>query len=300
MWWCLSLLFAAGPICEAEAKYYVTVYSYQSEPLRIRNTHTFAHFVKKTPLTVEEQTISWMPASLRIAVLSRLPERGVNLSLEQTFQLAESMGARVTNHGLFEITRELYDRATNQIKRLGSGQVQYKCVDRRIRGIASNCIHAVSDVAGDLDTGTQSGAAATAVVVQHLASFVVRPSSPRVPTQLVLASVRSEPANQTEGLQQPALSNIAIVQVSVPEDAKVWIDGRETHQLGADRVFQSPPVIPDKEYFYEVSAQWRDSVGNEVAQKRNVTVWANRTVHVSFMSNSLATESTLASVGVTP
>jgi hypothetical protein len=198
MFWYISLLLFVPPALDAEPKYYVTYYSYQSDPLRIRYTHTFAHFVKKTPLTTQEQTISWMPASLRIAVLRRRAEQGVNLNLQDTLQLAQSIGARVTAYGPFEITRELYDRAANQIKRLQSGQVQYKCNDRRFRGEATNCIHAVSDLGGYLDTGTQSGNAATDVVVRHLEAFVIRRPTRVDPTGLSLASLVSPRPIQEE------------------------------------------------------------------------------------------------------
>ena len=170
----IPFIFFVAQVAQTDAKYYVTYYSYDTNPHRVRYTHTFAHFVKQTTTSTEEQTISWMPATLRITVLRRTPEQGVNLTLDQTLQLARSIGAQVISHGPFEITPELYNRAAMQVKQLQSGQVAYKCLDRRFRGFASNCIHAVSDLGGFLDTGTQSGEAATVAVVRLLEAFVVR------------------------------------------------------------------------------------------------------------------------------
>jgi uncharacterized protein (TIGR03000 family) len=286
----LSLLFLALPVFEADAKFYVTYYSYQSNPHKIRYTHTFAHFVKTTPLGAEEQTISWMPASLRIAVLRRQPEPGVNLSLGETFQLAQSIGARVTNQGTFEITRDLYERAANQVKYLRSGQVQYKCVDSRFRGAASNCIHAVSDLGGYLDTGTQSGDAATAAVVRHLDAYVVRQPARAEPAELSLVSLVPDRNVRDESDSRLAQSNTATIRVSVPTEASVWIEGDETRQKGTERLYETPPVTPGKEYFYDITARWRDNEGKEVTRKERVTVRANQTASVSFLSTLLASK----------
>jgi uncharacterized protein (TIGR03000 family) len=283
MFACILLLLFAQPAPEAEAKYYVTYYSYQSNPLKIRYTHTFAHFVKITPTSSEERTISWMPASLRIAVLRRRPEAGVNLSLEETFQLARSIGAEVRSYGPLEITQDLYDRADAQVRLLESGQVAYKCNDRRFRGQASNCIHAVSDLGGFLDTGTQSGDAATASVVRHLDAFVLRQPAKTEPTGLMLASFVSNQATPDQPDSAPDSSSTATLRVTVPEGARVWIDDNETRQSGTERVFESPPVPADKEFFYVVTATWHDGAPKEVSQKQRVAVRANQTARVSFM-----------------
>jgi uncharacterized protein (TIGR03000 family) len=78
---------------------------------------------------------------------------------------------------------------------------------------------------------------------------------------------------QPRGYVQPAYAQPAYVQpaeyrqavagpqpvylnVQVPADAEVWIDGAKTTQMGANRRFASPPLTPGKNYTYEVTATW--------------------------------------------
>ena len=79
--------------------------------------------------------------------------------------------------GPFKIDKELYDRAVKQESRLRSGRVLYKAIDLRFRpGVASNCIHAVSDLDTDkalLDSRLRRGDDASRLVVQHLSRWII-------------------------------------------------------------------------------------------------------------------------------
>src|SRR5262249_9323403 len=121
---------------------------------------------------------SWLPQSLDIVVVRRWAEPGTNLDLQATRRHAESIGARVTMWGPFEIEKELYDRGLVQIARLESGAVRYKAIDEKFRPEASNCIHAGSDIDSDggfLHVSKIWGEAASARVVEHLRRWMIEP-----------------------------------------------------------------------------------------------------------------------------
>ena len=64
-------------------RFYIIVFGSQSTPRRPKYTHTWATVVRVTGAdspgepAVEEHTISWMPATLNIRPLARIPETGV-------------------------------------------------------------------------------------------------------------------------------------------------------------------------------------------------------------------------------
>jgi hypothetical protein len=188
------MMMASAPSRAQEATYYMTIFSAQAASRDPRRTHSFASFVKATPPSptrgrtergsaedyrTEVHTISWMPRSLDIVVLRRRPEPGTNLDLASSLRWAESRNCRVSMWGPYQIDKELYDRAVKQEARLRSGRVLYKAVDRRFRpGMASNCIHAVSDLDIDhglLHSGQGRGDAASRQVAQHLNRWIIDP-----------------------------------------------------------------------------------------------------------------------------
>ncbi|MDB5313646.1 MAG: hypothetical protein JWO38_7848 [Gemmataceae bacterium] len=62
-----------------------------------------------------------------------------------------------------------------------------------------------------------------------------------------------------------------VVELKVPESAaEVYVDGTRTTQTGIDRVFESPPLEPGKDYTYELTARWVDR-GVQVERKKLVT-----------------------------
>src|SRR5260370_6055740 len=79
----------------ANERYYVIVFGSQSSPKRPRLTHTWITGVRATWIdgqaepSLELQTISWMPATLRIRTLSRHTEPGVNLGMPESIQIMQ-------------------------------------------------------------------------------------------------------------------------------------------------------------------------------------------------------------------
>jgi hypothetical protein len=178
------LMIASAPSRAEEPKdsYYMAVFSAQVESNEPRLTHTFATFMKDTGDSAKEyrtevHTIRWMPKSLTIAILGANPEPGTNLDLQSSLRWAESRNCRVSMWGPYKIDNQLYDRAVKQESRLRSGRVLYKAIDLRFRpGVASNCIHAVSDLDTDkglLDSGLRRGDDASRLVVQHLSRWMI-------------------------------------------------------------------------------------------------------------------------------
>jgi hypothetical protein len=160
----------------SETVYYMAVFAYDTEPRAAQSAHTFATFVKSNGRSIEAHTISWLPRTNAVRLLRR-PEPGVNLDLRETFKRANATQAQVHEWGPYQIKPELFTRALKQIDRLASGGVLYKALDNRGRPeTVSNCIHAVSDVAMDnglLETGTNFGVDASAMVVEHLTPWIV-------------------------------------------------------------------------------------------------------------------------------
>jgi uncharacterized protein (TIGR03000 family) len=69
--------------------------------------------------------------------------------------------------------------------------------------------------------------------------------------------------------------------VHVPANARIWFDGLETVQTGAERVFVSPPVKPGRDFAYELRVQWRDGE-RLVERSRRLAVRAGDHVGLDF------------------
>ena len=74
---------------------------------------------------------------------------------------------------------------------------------------------------------------------------------------------------------------IARIELRVPDGAEVWFGGVRTEQSGTQRQFESPPLVPGKEYAYEIRVVWKAD-GREVAESRNVSVHAGDLLTESF------------------
>lgn len=73
----------------------------------------------------------------------------------------------------------------------------------------------------------------------------------------------------------------ALLDVRVPADAEVWLEGAKTQQTGDSRQFVSPPLKPGQDYHYEIKARWKQD-GRDVEQTREVNVRAGGRVNVAF------------------
>jgi hypothetical protein len=137
----------------AAERYYVLIFGSQSQPKRLRHTHTWATFVRvvgegpdPSSHDLYVHTISWLPQTLEVRVWSPLPETGVNLDLYQTLGAVAAHDERVTLWGPFVITPDIYERSLQVYRILQSGVVQYRAISTASDLLISDCIHAVAAV----------------------------------------------------------------------------------------------------------------------------------------------------------
>jgi len=82
-------------------------------------------------------------------------------------------------------------------------------------------------------------------------------------------------------VEQQKVPAAATIQVSLPADAKLFVDGRQTTSQGENRSLETPPLQRDKEFTYTLTATVQRN-NKEVKLQKQVSVSAGRTSHVSF------------------
>lgn len=75
----------------------------------------------------------------------------------------------------------------------------------------------------------------------------------------------------------------ARMEINVPADAQLWLNGASTTLTGATRLFQTPPLTSGPTYTYEVKAKWQQD-GKEKEATRTVTVQPGGFVRVDMKS----------------
>jgi uncharacterized protein (TIGR03000 family) len=105
-------------------------------------------------------------------------------------------------------------------------------------------------------------------------AFVLRPPPPG-PVHEVADGL--PPVNVVPPPDEP----VVLFTVEVPAAAEVTIEGVKCKQTGTSRQFVSPPLVPGKQYAYEIRARWTED-GREVEQTRNLVVTAGERLVVSF------------------
>jgi uncharacterized protein (TIGR03000 family) len=73
------------------------------------------------------------------------------------------------------------------------------------------------------------------------------------------------------------------LNVHVPPDARVFLDGQPTSQGGEFRQFVSPPLEPNEKYSYEIRASWTEN-GRPVERIRKVDVHNGQVVNLDFLT----------------
>lgn len=152
------VLLALGwtlPVRGAEY-HYLLVLGSQRVPNIPNYSHSFATFVRlrgegpdPSRYQLETVTISWMPENLKVRAQAVLPEKGQNLTLQESLESAHLQGERVSLWGPYPVQADLYARAAAQEAHLASGRVRYKALDAGYDNAeVSNCIHAVSSITG--------------------------------------------------------------------------------------------------------------------------------------------------------
>jgi uncharacterized protein (TIGR03000 family) len=84
----------------------------------------------------------------------------------------------------------------------------------------------------------------------------------------------------------PSHPNAAAIDVKVPADARVLVQGQLTRQTGSDRFFESPPLQQDKTYAYKIKAIWTNRDGEKVERNQTVQVRAGSHVTLDFRKPS--------------
>jgi uncharacterized protein (TIGR03000 family) len=96
-----------------------------------------------------------------------------------------------------------------------------------------------------------------------------------------VASTYGALATAPVALTAPPADNVIYVDIRVPADAEVWVEGQRMSQKGAVRLFESPPVTPGIEYVYHMRAHWKEQ-GQDVDEVREATVHAGSKVAIDF------------------
>lgn len=135
----------------------------------------------------ESVDISWLPKGLRPSQQIWdwvVPVTGKNFRLHESLACANSPGLALKTFGPVEISHELYEAARRKAEWLESGHVKYVMLDNLYReraaffqqGGASNCIHAVCDLAitKPLTTHVTYGHKASELVFNHFDPFVAK------------------------------------------------------------------------------------------------------------------------------
>jgi serine/threonine-protein kinase len=78
-----------------------------------------------------------------------------------------------------------------------------------------------------------------------------------------------EDSSKTEGPTRKPVS----LTVLVPHDeATLWINSSQVKQTGTKRTFRSSPLVPGKNYYYELKVEWRPDETTAITRKRKVSV----------------------------
>ena len=76
--------------------------------------------------------------------------------------------------------------------------------------------------------------------------------------------------------------NAANLEVRLPENATLWIQGQQAKETGAVRHFVSPPLANDQTFTYDLHANWTDANGKTIERTKKVEVKAGAWIGVDF------------------
>jgi uncharacterized protein (TIGR03000 family) len=83
--------------------------------------------------------------------------------------------------------------------------------------------------------------------------------------------------------QAAADKKVATVRVLLPQDnATLTIEGQPTRQTGTTRLFESPPLDPDKNYTYTLVAKWMPNNYTTITRTRVIPVKAGATAEADL------------------
>jgi uncharacterized protein (TIGR03000 family) len=111
------------------------------------------------------------------------------------------------------------------------------------------------------------------------------PSYSWLPSNTYSGPTRSTSFYYSPSLEQSttALMDKAAVEVRVPADAELWIDGQPTNKRGETRTFETPMFEVGRSFTYEIRARWTQD-GQPVERTRTVDLQAGTRPVVNFLT----------------
>jgi len=82
-------------------------------------------------------------------------------------------------------------------------------------------------------------------------------------------------------------SAAARLEVKLPVNARLWIEGKEIEKLSTSFSLTSPPLETGYNYTYHLRIQWTDN-GVQVTRERAVPIHAGESVTIDFMPAAIA------------
>jgi uncharacterized protein (TIGR03000 family) len=91
---------------------------------------------------------------------------------------------------------------------------------------------------------------------------------------------RSQSYNYAPAATSPVNDRVTL-NLTVPADAKLWVEGSMIVQTGTQRQLVSPPIQPGYDYSYDIQVSWEHE-GREVTRKSHITVHAGDVINLTF------------------
>lgn len=101
------------------------------------------------------------------------------------------------------------------------------------------------------------------------------------------AAPEAPPRRPVEKLPQPT-PNAAHLQLLVPENAEVLVEGQKTTTTGTVREFDSPPLTPGKNMIYAITVRYPDVNGKPIEETHSIRVRANDQLRIDCTHPSTA------------
>jgi len=89
-------------------------------------------------------------------------------------------------------------------------------------------------------------------------------------------------SNGVAAVCDTSMASVARLRLLVPADAAVWIDGQRTAPTGYLREYISPRIDPNREYGYDIRAEWNEN-GQPVTRSRKVTFFAGDRLTINLL-----------------
>jgi uncharacterized protein (TIGR03000 family) len=95
-------------------------------------------------------------------------------------------------------------------------------------------------------------------------------------------AVGQQAPNQAQQAERPPRDGAAHLQLTVPENAEVVIDGTATTQTGSAREYVTPQLTPGSRYVYKITVRSKDATGKVVEDTRDIRFQADDWFSVDF------------------